>query len=1191
MRMRMGGVGKLAAIAAAGAFCGLALAAGGARAAAPLIESTQAVKVGVTTAVLKAEINPGGALTRYRFEYGLEDCLVGSCVSVPAVEGKIPAGSSPVVVEVPVEGLNPETVYHFRVVVKNPTPGESSDRIFATYGQSLEGLPDGRAYEQASPLNKDGGDAQGQVSMVKATPEGNAISFGSAFGMPGGKGAEELPTFLANRGGGSWVTQGMLPPVSVGERVRVIGWSPDYSRLYSQAIRLGAPRAEGLVEQSSLTQAITVIGPYASTNAAYSFAGETPDGSIVFFEAKIKLPPKEGGTPIAAATPGVSNLYAWDAESEEVHLAGTFNEGEGAPKGSFAGPYDWSNGSDAFDLHQGGGGRSYYLRGMHAITPAGDVYFTAAGSGQLYLRRNPIEAPSPVDGQGKCTNLELACTIHVSASQKTNGTGGGPDPAGEQPAAFQAASQDGSKVFFTSSEKLTNDANTGPEQPPAAIARAKLSGLGAEDLEAEFFLKRAVGIARFGPWLYWANPKAGQIGRAKLNAEEEVETGTVQPDFISTPPSEGKCEDEVIPEKEIAPGVFEPGVFEPIAEAIPSEPRYVAVDSEHVYWTSSGLREEVGVPRDGGGTIGRAKLNGETVEDIEPAFICGEEASQSGKRLVSNPQGIAVNESHIYWANAADSQGRRWISRAAIDGGEAEENFAKPFAESRPFGVVLSATHLYLDANSESGDSGYLERVTLDGKGAGVRGIGKGGLRGLALDAGHLYWATQGEGGAIGRADLELENSENKFIDIEGAPSGITAGTNHLFWAVNGDTSGNSGNDLYRYEAAGDVLSDLTPLATGNGAEVQGVLGASEDGAYVYFAANGVLPGTATEGADQGDCKGPVNAPSGKCNLYAWHEGQVGFVAGLNANENILTQAQSDAIDWVGTPSSGFFSPRTAFIGDGGAVLVFRSQEKLTAYDNETTFEGKSVRVPEFYRYRAAEPGKVSCLTCPPSGEAVEDGPSLGSISLPYFELASTVQAVASRNLAADGGHFFFETAEALSPADTNGAGDCPPTGSTFQNFPSCLDVYEWEAQGVGQCEKGSPGYSLLDEGCLYLISTGKSKFPSLFGDASEDGKNVFFFTRQQLVGQDQDDQQDVYDARVGGGLPAQNQPPVDPCQSTEACHGPIPQSPSAGSPVTPTFVGPGNPKPKHKKQKAKKKKHPHHKKKSKRNAKGGGGR
>ena len=163
-------------------------------------------------------------------------------------------------------------------------------------------------------------------------------------------------------------------------------------------------------------------------------------------------------------------------------------------------------------------------------------------------------------------------------------------------------------------------------------------------------------------------------------------------------------------------------------------------------------------------------------------------------------------------------------------------------------------------------------------------------------------------------------------------------------------------------------------------------------------------------------------------------------------------------------------------------------------------------------------------------------------------------------------------------PEDTNGQAGCPISGTGNQHYSACSDVYEWEAPGAGSCKEGGPAYSPLNEGCVYLISSGKSEFPSLFADASASGEDVFFFTRQQLVGQDKDQLQDVYDARVGGGLASQNQASPLPCEATEPCHGPAQVPPAEGAPATPGFIGPGNQVPKHKKQKAKKQKSKHHK-------------
>jgi len=208
----------------------------------------------------------------------------------------------------------------------------------------------------------------------------------------------------------------------------------------------------------------------------------------------------------------------------------------------------------------------------------------------------------------------------------------------------------------------------------------------------------------------------------------------------------------------------------------------------------------------------------------------------------------------------------------------------------------------------------------------------------------------------------------------------------------------------------------------------------------------------------------------------------------------------------------------------------------------------------------------------------------LGSDSFPGMGPLGTIPTT-SRNLSSDGSKVFFETAEALLPADTNGQGEC----LFFHTYRKCMDTYEWQAPETGACNETSPNYNPLSGGCIYLISTGKSEFPSLLADASESGNDVFFFTRQSLVGQDEDELQDVYDARVGGGLASQNPPPPNPCPSAEACHGSVPAPPTESTPGSAAFVGPGNPVPKHKKQKAKKhksKKHNKHKQKKQANSK-----
>jgi hypothetical protein len=82
-------------------------------------------------------------------------------------------------------------------------------------------------------------------------------------------------------------------------------------------------------------------------------------------------------------------------------------------------------------------------------------------------------SPDPKTEEVGCPPAEVfirqndTSTVNVSASQKTNGSGpGGRDPHGPRPKWYAGSAEEGGKittVYFTSSEELTNNANTGSE--------------------------------------------------------------------------------------------------------------------------------------------------------------------------------------------------------------------------------------------------------------------------------------------------------------------------------------------------------------------------------------------------------------------------------------------------------------------------------------------------------------------------------------------------------------------------------------------------------------------------------------------------------------------------------------------------------------------------------------------------------
>lgn len=254
-----------------------------------------------------------------------------------------------------------------------------------------------------------------------------------------------------------------------------------------------------------------------------------------------------------------------------------------------------------------------------------------------------------------------------------------------------------------------------------------------------------------------------------------------------------------------------------------------------------------------------------------------------------------------------------------------------------------------------------------------------------------------------------------------------------------------SGGHLFRYSASTQASTDLTPAG-----EVQGVVGASDDGTFVYY-----LTSTG---------------------LYLSRNGSTTLVA---------PQADPESAP----PATG-----DARVSADGHRLLFLSTAELTPYDNRNAKTG----TPEPEAYLFTAPGTagagIVCASCNPSGER-----PIGPADLPGAEPNGggplAPDSYKPRLLSADSRRVFFESFDSLSVADTNGD----------------RDVYQWEAQGTGSCERVG--------GCVDLISSGRAENGASFVDASADGSDAFFLTDGSLVPADTG-LVDVYDARVGGGFP-----------------------------------------------------------------------
>jgi hypothetical protein len=367
--------------------------------------------------------------------------------------------------------------------------------------------------------------------------------------------------------------------------------------------------------------------------------------------------------------------------------------------------------------------------------------------------------------------------------------------------------------------------------------------------------------------------------------------------------------------------------------------------------------------------------------------------------------------------------------------------------------------------------------------------------------------------------------------------------------------SGSQTQSLFRYDCSTGKLINVTSSAKQkqkNGPGVEGILGTSESGKVVYFVADAALTTK----------PGPRGSPAvaGEANLYRWIEGSsqpISFIAPLNGGK-VGTSGETDSRDWspMVETEGGVSAAKTARVSADGNAVFFSSHRALTGAPNQSlNCSGVRDECAEFFRYAAsAQNGTLSCVSCDPTGAS-----PLGSalIGTAYIEAEDPPERkatpVLSRNLSTDGNRFFFETPNPLVASDDNGAVSC-----SFKDdeHATCMDVYEWEAPGVGTCPVTTTSVS---GGCVYLISSGQSDQASYFADADREGKNVYFFTTSQLVPVDTDHLFDVYDAREGGGLAAQHETPVPPCRTREACQAQRVAAEPASTPGSSTFVGPQN--------------------------------
>jgi hypothetical protein len=349
-------------------------------------------------------------------------------------------------------------------------------------------LPDCRAFEMVSPVDKNDNDAVTPEFFAlhsRSSVSGDAISYESLGAFANAAGSLLQNQYVSRRGQDGWSTQGITPPMGsllgaglMPSAFQDLLFDPELTSGVATVVTSpgtpppgsGAPEGyvnlylADLAERSYHT--LTTTAP--PEVAPDEFPSESPGGFIyggpfvagastdlshVVFDSYGKLTPN--------AEPNADNIYEWangqlqlvDVENNGTGMTGGATSGAGRPHSALFGAGADQSGAVSSDgsrvfftspLFTGEEEEEKYVEGYLNFKGEEPVFEENEGQvfskPQLYVRENGTT------------------TVEVSASQRTVA-----DPNGPRPAFFWMASADGSRVFFTSSAELTDNANTGPK--------------------------------------------------------------------------------------------------------------------------------------------------------------------------------------------------------------------------------------------------------------------------------------------------------------------------------------------------------------------------------------------------------------------------------------------------------------------------------------------------------------------------------------------------------------------------------------------------------------------------------------------------------------------------------------------------------------------------------------------------------
>jgi hypothetical protein len=409
----------------------------------------------------------------------------------------VPSGNEPETAAATLTGLDPGATYHYRLTIDNgtggPVTGEDEtvrspespqpESCSNTGNLGVDFLPDCRAWEMVSPPAKRGGDVMRKTAAIRAADDGNAISFASltAFGDIEGTGlsAEYMSIRNPSAGGNGWVSHGLIP-LQESISTASVSADPAYAGDFSSDLSTGIFKGWG-----SLTD-----DPSVASNANLYLRNDLRSPGRGTYQLVTKCPfclePGNGPLPPAKEPnvyPQVPALAGTSTDFSHVVFQWKRNLTADAPpqppgcNGNTCRPraYEWDHGEVRLvGLVPPGGALSCGPDGPACVAAAASVL----GNGQTTARRRPLnvisndgskiiftaaldlEGPLYLRVNGKETIFLNATERTDCADDPTCGGDGIADPVQQQEARglYWTASADGSRIFFTSEDRLTDDA-------------------------------------------------------------------------------------------------------------------------------------------------------------------------------------------------------------------------------------------------------------------------------------------------------------------------------------------------------------------------------------------------------------------------------------------------------------------------------------------------------------------------------------------------------------------------------------------------------------------------------------------------------------------------------------------------------------------------------------------------------------